>query len=605
MGTPIIGIDLGTTNSVVAILRGDKPEVIPNAEGSKTTPSVVLFESNEQVIVGELAKRQMTARPTETVRSIKRLTGRRFSEIKDQLSRFPYEIVGNDQDQIRIRIHGVDHSPEEISGHVLKKMRESAEVFLDEEVTQAVVTVPAYFNDSQRQATKKAGELAGLEVLRIINEPTAAALGYGLGKGTTEHLAVFDFGGGTFDISILDLDEDVFEVRSTCGDTQLGGDDIDRLLFDLIRTEIGEQTGLDVNADMTAVQRVIEMAEKVKCELSTLETTTINLPFIVADEMGPKHFSCPVTREALNKLVVPLLQRLLVPCRQALADANLKIEEVATVLLVGGSTRMPVVRQLAKEFFGREPSSAVNPDEAVALGAAIQAGVMTGSLREVVLLDVTPLSLGIELEGGVFAPLIARNNSIPTVAKKRFTTVRDNQTSVWVHVLQGERKVARENRTLGHFRLTGLPPAPREIPEIEVTFTIDANGILSVSAMDVTSGVSKSINIESYLQAIQGDPEKLVEEAEKKAEEDRKFVRETRAKVRFHRSVEMFAQFVSRYQGKFEENDLIEMKKAMMRLDIALAQNDLAAAEQAEGVLNELCGRYADLFNRHKLGFAG
>jgi molecular chaperone DnaK len=604
MPAPIIGIDLGTTNSVVAILRGDKPEVIPNAEGNKTTPSIVLFEQNGQTIVGELAKRQWLARPTETVRSIKRLMGRRFSEIKDQRERFPYELVGNNQDQVRVKIHGVEHSPEEISAEILRKMKESAEAFLDEDVAQAVVTVPAYFNDSQRQATKKAGEMAGLDVLRIINEPTAAALAYGLGKESTEHVAIFDFGGGTFDISILDLDEDVFEVRSTCGDTALGGDDVDRCLFDFIRTEIGEQTGLDIKNDPTAVQRVMEMAEKVKCELSTLESTTINLPFIIADPSGPKHYLRTLTREEFEKMCGPLFQRLLRPCEQAIADARLKIEEVSTVLLVGGSTRIPTVRTLVRQFFRRDPSTSINPDEAVALGAAIQAGVMTGSLREVLLLDITPLSLGIELQGGIFAPLILRNSSIPTSAKKRFTTVRDNQTAVWVHVLQGERKQARENRTLGHFRLAGIPPAPREIAEIEVNFSIDANGILTVGAMDLTSGVSQGINIESFLQAIDGDPEVMVEEAEKKAEEDRRFLRETRQKVRFLRTVEMFSTFVNRYQGKLEETDLAELKKAMLRLDIALTQNDFASAEQADKEMNEICNRYSDMFYRHKLSYS-
>ncbi|MBM3333221.1 molecular chaperone DnaK [Candidatus Sumerlaeota bacterium] len=604
MATPIVGIDLGTTNSCVAFLRSGKPEVIPNAEGSRVTPSVVQYDEAGQVFVGELAKRQLIVNPAETVRSIKRLIGRRFSEIRSDLSRFPYTVVGGEQDQIRIKIHGVDHSPEEISAEVLRKMKESAEAFLDEDVTQAVVTCPAYFNDSQRQSTKKAAELAGLEVLRIINEPTAASLAYGLGKGSSEHVAVFDFGGGTFDISILDLDKDVFEVRATCGDTALGGDDIDRILYEWIRTSIGEETGLDVNSDISAAQRVMVMAEKVKCELSAMESTTISLPFIVADAAGPKHYSATLTRQQFDEMIQPILERLLIPSRQALADAKLRPSEIATVLLVGGSTRILAVRRLVRDFFHREPSTSVNPDEAVAVGAAIQGGVLTGSLREVLLLDVTPLSLGIEVEGGVFSPLIPRNSSVPTTAKKRFTTVRDNQTAVWIHALQGERRVARENRTLGHFRLTGIPPAPREIPEIEVTFAIDANGILNVTATDVTSGVSQGINIESFLQAIEGDPEKTIEEAEKRADEDRRFLRETRQKIRYHRTAEMFASFVDRFQEKIEPADFEQIKKALVRLDFAVVQGDFDSAEQAENELTEMCNRYAEEFTRHKLGWS-
>jgi molecular chaperone DnaK len=604
MSAPIIGIDLGTTNSVVAILREGKPEVIPNSEGSKTTPSVVLFEPNGKVVVGELAKRQCIARPAETVRSIKSLMGRRYTEVKDRIANLSYTVTANEQDQLRVQMQDREYSPEEISAEILKKMKESAEAFLDEEVSQAVVTVPAYFNDSQRQATKRAGELAGLEVLRIINEPTAAALAYGLGKDANEHIAVFDFGGGTFDISILDLDQDVFEVRSTCGDTSLGGDDIDQLLYTHIRKEILDETGVDICNDRSAVQRVMEMAERVKCELSTLDATAISLPFVAADETGPKHYQSTIKREAFERMIGPVVQWLLRPCDQAIRDAKLTAADISTVLLVGGSTRIPAVRALARQFFNREPSTSINPDEAVALGAAIQAAVLTGNLQEVLLLDVTPLSLGIELQGGVFAPLIPRNASIPTAARKRFTTVRDEQTSVWVHVLQGERKIARENRTLGHFRLTGITPAPSEIPEIEVAFSIDANGILSVSAMDVTSGISQSINIESYLQAIDGDPERLIAEAERKAEEDRQFVRDTRMKVRFLRSLEMFSTFLERFQGRMDEQDIEQLKRGMLRLDIALSQNDFPKAEQADLELSEVCNRYSEFFMSHKVGYS-
>lgn len=596
-----IGIDLGTTNSVVAFLENDRAEVIPNPEGSKTTPSVVFFKEDGEVIVGELAKRQVVTSPRHVIRSVKRLMGQRYSQLKEQLDRLPFEVVEGEDDSILIDVGTRQASPAEISAEILKKMKATAEGFLGEIINEAVITVPAYFNDNQRQATKKAADLAGLQVMRIINEPTAASLAYGLRKEKSEKIAVFDFGGGTFDISILELSEDIFEVRSTNGDTHLGGDDIDGILYDYIRKRIQDSHGIDVHDDAQAVQRVWECAEKVKCELSTLKKTVINLPFIVADDSGPKHFAEELTREQFTELIQPILERLTSPCRRALVDAKLSATDITTVLLIGGSTRIPAVQDVAKEFFGKTPCKSVNPDEAVAIGAAIQSGVISGALQEVLLLDVTPLSLGIELQGGISSVLIPRNSNIPTTATRRFTTVSDNQTAVRIHVLQGERKKASENRTLAYFRLTDIAAAPKEVPEIEVKFHIDANGILNVSATDLSSGSRKEVQVEAYQQATESTVDQIVRDAEEKAEEDREFVEQARKKTRAEKVYSMLSSFIESEGAKLPEEDREEIKERMIKLDFALQQDDYEEMEKAEKILLELGEKYSELFYIYKV----
>ncbi|MDX2033123.1 MAG: molecular chaperone DnaK [Blastocatellia bacterium] len=518
----VIGIDLGTTNSVVAIMEGSEPVVLTNAEGGRTTPSVVGFTKDDNRLVGQVAKRQAVTNPENTVYSIKRFVGRRFSEVGDEIKQVPYHVSAASNGDVRVTVGGKDYSPPEISAMILQKMKQAAEDYLGTKVTQAVITVPAYFNDAQRQATKDAGRIAGLEVLRIVNEPTAAALAYGLDKKKDETIAVFDFGGGTFDISILEVGEGVVEVKSTNGDTHLGGDDIDERLIKWISEEFKKDQGIDLSADKMALQRLKEAAEKAKIELSSTMETEINLPFITADASGPKHLVLKLTRAKFETLVGDILQRTLEPCKQALKDAGLTASQIDEVVLVGGSTRIPKIQEMVKHFFGKEPHRGVNPDEVVAIGAAVQAGVLSGEVKDLLLLDVTPLSLGIETLGGVFTKLIERNTTIPTRKSEVFSTATDSQTSVEVHVLQGERSMAGDNKTLGKFHLVGIPPAPRGVPQVEVTFDIDANGIVNVSARDLGTGREQKITITASSGLAKEEIDKMMKDADAHADEDKR-----------------------------------------------------------------------------------
>src|SRR5688500_406607 len=517
----IIGIDLGTTNSVVAVMEGNEPKVIVNAEGSRITPSVVGFAKNGERLVGQVAKRQAVTNPENTVFSIKRFMGRKFNEVNEEMTMVPYHVVQAPNGDVRIDVQGKMYSPPEISAMILQKLKQAAEDYLGEKVERAVITVPAYFNDAQRQATKDAGRIAGLQVDRLVNEPTAAALAYGLDKKTNEQIAVYDFGGGTLDISSHEVGDGVVEVKATNGDTRLGGDNLDQRVIDWLLAEFKKDQGIDLGKDPMAMQRLKEAAEKGKIELSTAQDTEINLPFITADATGPKHLNIRLTRSKLEQLVDDLIKRSVGPVKQALKDAGLEAKDIDEVVLVGGQTRMPAIQQVVRDLFGKEPHKGVNPDEVVAIGAAIQGGVLRGDVKDVVLLDVTPLSLGIETLGGVFTKLIDRNTTIPTRKSEVFSTAADNQTSVEVHVLQGEREMARDNRTLGRFHLVGIPPAPRGVPQIEVAFDIDANGIVNVTARDVATGKEQKITISGSSGLSKDDVDRMVKDAEAHAADDK------------------------------------------------------------------------------------
>src|SRR5213083_1706033 len=517
----IIGIDLGTTNSVVAVMEGGEPVVITNPEGGRLTPSVVAFAKTGERLVGQVAKRQAVTNPENTVFSIKRFMGRKFDEVNEEMKMVPYQVVRASNADARVSANGKEYSPPEISAMILQKLKQAADEYLGQPVTKAVITVPAYFNDAQRQATKDAGLIAGLEVMRIVNEPTAAALAYGLDKKKDETIAVYDFGGGTFDISILEVGEGVVEVKATNGDTHLGGDNIDQRIIDWIIDEFKKDQGIDLSKDKMALQRLKEAAEKAKMELSSVQETEITLPFVTADAAGPKHLNLKLSRAKFEALVDDILQRSIGPCKQALQDAGVKPSDIDEVVLVGGTTRIPKVQQIVRELFGKEPHKGVNPDEVVAVGAAVQAGVLAGDVKDLLLLDVTPLSLGIETLGSVFTKLIDRNTTIPTRKSEIFSTAADNQTSVEIHVLQGERPMARDNRTLGKFHLVGIPPAPRGIPQIEVTFDIDANGILDVRAKDRATGKEQQVRITASSMLDKSAVDQMVRDAQEHAEEDK------------------------------------------------------------------------------------
>jgi molecular chaperone DnaK len=594
----IIGIDLGTTNSVVAVMEGGEPVVITNPEGSRTTPSVVGFTKSGERLVGQVAKRQAVTNPENTIFSIKRFMGRRFDEVTEEMKMVPYSVKRASNGDVRIDAGGKLYSPPEISAMVLQKLKQAAEEYLGQPVTKAVITVPAYFNDAQRQATKDAGQIAGLEVMRIVNEPTAAALAYGLDKKKDETIAVYDFGGGTFDISILEVGEGVVEVKATNGDTHLGGDNLDQRIIDWIIDEFRKEEGIDLSKDRMALQRLKEAAEKAKMELSSVMETEINLPFITADATGPKHLVKKLTRAKFEALVEDLLQRTVTPTKQALADAGLDPKKIDEVVLVGGSTRIPRVQQIVKELFGKEPHKGVNPDEVVAVGAAVQAGVLAGEVKDLLLLDVTPLSLGIETLGGVMTTLIPRNTTIPTRKSETFSTAADNQTSVEVHVLQGERPMARDNRTLGKFHLTGIPPAPRGVPQIEVTFDIDANGIVNVSAKDLATQKEQKITITASSGLSKEEVDRMMREAQEHAEEDKKRKEEIETRNQADQAVYAAERMIKDAGDKISAAERQPVESAIEDLKKAIEKNDVAEMKRGMEALNAAQHKVAEALYR-------
>jgi molecular chaperone DnaK len=594
----IIGIDLGTTNSVVAVMEGGEPVVITNPEGSRITPSVVGFAKSGERLVGQVAKRQAVTNPENTVFSIKRFMGRKYDEVNEEMKMVPYTIARASNGDVRVKAADKEYSPPEISGMILQKLKQAAEEYLGTSVTKAVITVPAYFNDAQRQATKDAGQIAGLEVMRIVNEPTAAALAYGLDKKKDETIAVYDFGGGTFDISILEVGEGVVEVKATNGDTHLGGDNLDQRIIDWIVTEFRKAEGIDLSKDRMALQRLREAAEKAKMELSSVMETDISLPFITADQTGPKHLQQKLTRSKFEQLVEDLLQKTVGPTKQALADAGVDPSKIDEVVLVGGSTRIPRVQAIVKELFGKEPHKGVNPDEVVAIGAAIQAGVLAGEVKDLLLLDVTPLSLGIETLGGVMTTLINRNTTIPTRKSETFSTAADNQTSVEVHVLQGERPMARDNRTLGRFHLSGLPSAPRGVPQIEVTFDIDANGIVNVSAKDMATQKEQKIQITASSGLSKEEVDKMMREAESHADEDRK--RKEEIETRNHADQAAYAaeRMLKDAGDKLSASDKQPIESAIEDLKKAIEKGDVAEMKRTMDLLNTAQHKAAEILYR-------